>query len=69
LCSKNETTLFKGIIKGIITQEAKGKNGFGYDPVFQPEGFEKTFAELSLETKNKISHRAIAFRKLLAYLT
>ncbi|NNE01663.1 MAG: non-canonical purine NTP diphosphatase [Eudoraea sp.] len=68
LCSKNETTLFKGVVKGVITQEARGENGFGYDPVFQPEGFDETFAELTLETKNKISHRAKAFGKLLANL-
>lgn len=68
LCTKKETTLFTGVIKGTITQEAKGENGFGYDPVFQPEGFKQTFAELPLNTKNKISHRAIAFGKLLAHL-
>jgi len=68
LCSKKETTLFKGVIKGIITREAKGENGFGYDPIFQPEGFDKTFAELTLDTKNKISHRSIAFGKLLTSL-
>jgi len=68
LCSKKETALFKGIIKGVITLEPKGENGFGYDPVFQPEGFDETFAELTLDTKNKISHRAIAFGKLLAHL-
>ncbi len=59
---------FEGICKGIITKENKGEGGFGYDPVFQPEGYTKTFAELSSEEKNKISHRGLAIRKLVAFL-
>jgi XTP/dITP diphosphohydrolase len=60
--------LFTGIIKGKITFEEKGTNGFGYDPVFIPEGFVKTFAEMSSEQKNQISHRAIAVNKLIQWL-
>ncbi len=60
--------LFEGIVKGKITSEKRGEGGFGYDPVFIPEGQSKTFAQMSLEEKNRISHRAIAFRKLVSYL-
>ena len=60
--------LFEGIIKGKIIGELKGENGFGYDPVFVPLGFEKTFAELPLNIKNTISHRAQAFEKLFNLL-
>lgn len=59
---------FEGIIKGKITNEMMGNNGFGYDPVFIPDGYEKTFAQMDLETKNKISHRAIAVQKLVEFL-
>ena len=61
-------TLFEGIINGIITTEKKGNQGFGYDPVFQPEGFETTFAEMDQLEKTTISHRGIATRKLVAFL-
>lgn len=60
--------LFEGIIKGTITREMRGSNGFGYDPVFMPDGFSKTFAEMSAEEKNSISHRKIALKKLLDFL-
>ena len=60
--------IFEGIIKGKIINEIKGDNGFGYDPIFQPEHHSLSFAELSTEEKNKISHRAIAFRKLIDFL-
>lgn len=60
--------IFEGIIKGSITHQRAGTNGFGYDPIFIPEGYKKTFAELSLEEKNKISHRKIALKKLLNFL-
>ncbi|HEY1038869.1 MAG TPA: non-canonical purine NTP diphosphatase [Bacteroidia bacterium] len=60
--------LFEGIIKGTISTEKKGTNGFGYDPIFVPDGFSKTFAEMTLEEKNKISHRAIAVKKLANFL-
>ena len=59
---------FEGIIKGKIIREAKGNNGFGYDPIFQPENYFLSFAQLDKEEKNKISHRAIAFRKLINFL-
>lgn len=60
--------LFEGIIKGKIAVKKKGSNGFGYDPIFIPDGFIKTFAEMSIEEKNLISHRAIAIKKLTAFL-
>lgn len=60
--------LFEGIINGRISLEKKGMNGFGYDPVFIPEGNSKTFAEMTLEEKNLLSHRAIAVNKLAAFL-
>lgn len=60
--------LFEGILNGKIAFEPRGKAGFGYDPVFVPEGDERTLAEMSMEEKNQISHRALAVRKLTAYL-
>lgn len=60
--------LFEGVIKGEIIKEKRGESGFGYDPVFQPEGYDQTFAELGNDTKNKISHRALAVRKLCEFL-
>jgi XTP/dITP diphosphohydrolase len=59
---------FEGIVRGEITIEKRGEGGFGYDPVFIAEGQNKTFAQMSLEEKNRISHRAIAFRNLVSYL-
>lgn len=61
--------LFQGICTGRITQERRGDQGFGYDPVFQPDGSDKTFAEMSLEEKSVISHRGIALRDLIEYLS
>ena len=58
----------EGITEGIIIEAPKGNFGFGYDPIFQPNGFNKTYAEMSLEEKNKISHRAKAFQKLIELL-
>ncbi len=60
--------LFEGIAKGVITEEKRGEKGFGYDPVFMPEGYGETFAELGVETKNTISHRAKAVAKLADFL-
>lgn len=63
-----EEKLFEGIVNGVILNEKRGKKGFGYDPVFQAEGYNISFAEMTLDEKNKISHRAIATRKLINYL-
>lgn len=60
--------LFEGIVNGKIINEKRGEKGFGYDPIFVPDGFDKTFAELSSEEKNQISHRAIATKKLIRFL-
>lgn len=60
--------LFEGVIKGEIIKEKRGDSGFGYDPIFKPEGYEQTFAELGNEIKNKISHRALAVQKLCEFL-
>ncbi len=68
LCINNKTLLFEGIINGSIIHEKKGNKGFGYDPLFIPDGYNKTFAQLPLSVKNKISHRAIAMEKLIQYL-
>ena len=59
---------FEGIVNGSIISERRGGEGFGYDPIFQPEGYDKTFAELGSEIKNHISHRARAVEKLAHYL-
>lgn len=59
---------FKGIIEGEITSEKRGNQGFGYDPIFQPKGFQKTFAELGADEKNRISHRGKAVKQLIDYL-
>jgi len=59
---------FEGIVDGEIIRERRGGEGFGYDPIFQPEGYDKTFAELGLDIKNHISHRARAVTKLCEYL-
>lgn len=63
-----EKHYFEGRCDGQITQEQRGKEGFGYDPIFQPEGYDKTFAELGHEVKNAISHRGRATQKLIAFL-
>lgn len=60
--------LFTGIAKGKITTEKSGNQGFGYDPIFQPEDFQETFADLTLEIKNKISHRGKATQLLITFL-
>ena len=60
---------FEGIIEGEITHEKKGSNGFGYDPVFQPTESSITFAQMSMEQKNTISHRALALEKMISFLS
>ena len=59
---------FEGVVEGKITEEKRGSNGFGYDPIFQPDGYASTFGEMSLNEKNKISHRSIAINKMVQYL-
>ncbi len=65
---KNHHIIFEGIIHGRISKSPKGLNGFGYDPIFIPNGYCKTFAEISPREKNKISHRLIALRKMGSFL-
>lgn len=64
-----EQQLFTGIAKGQITTEKSGNQGFGYDPIFQPEGYQETFADIALETKNQISHRGKATQLLISFLS
>ena len=61
--------LFEGIVKGVITKSRRGTSGFGYDPIFIPEGYTQTYAEMGNELKNKISHRALATNKLCNFLS
>jgi len=60
---------FEGIAEGRILDKRVGEKGFGYDPVFQPDGYEKTFAELSMDEKNQISHRGKAVNQLIKFLS
>jgi XTP/dITP diphosphohydrolase len=68
LMKGDETHFFEGIIRGQIARFAKGKNGFGYDPVFIPDGYNKTFAEMTAAEKSAISHRGIAIREMVNFL-
>lgn len=68
LIQSGNTQYFEGKIVGKIAEKQNGEAGFGYDPIFIPEGYEKSFAELSPEEKNSISHRALAVKKLADYL-
>ena len=68
LIEKGEERQFEGLVKGQITREKRGESGFGYDPIFQPDGYETTFAELGSDIKNRISHRARAVAALCDYL-
>jgi XTP/dITP diphosphohydrolase len=68
LCFPEESHLFRGTVNGNITEVPLGHLGFGYDAVFRPEGYQKTFAELTLGEKNQISHRTRAFAELLEFL-
>jgi len=61
--------LFEGVVEGTITKEKQGTQGFGYDPIFIPMGYDQTFAQLPIHIKNKISHRGKALQKLIIYLT
>jgi XTP/dITP diphosphohydrolase len=60
--------LFEGRVSGVITSVKYGNNGFGYDPIFKPDGFTKTYAEMTIDEKNKFSHRALAVKKLIDFL-
>jgi XTP/dITP diphosphohydrolase len=66
--SNGSMNQFEGIVRGKIIDSKRGNMGFGYDPIFVPDGFSKTLAELTMEEKNKISHRAMAVQKLVDYL-
>ena len=66
--SSKKTIVFNGIVRGRISSEPRGNSGFGYDPIFIPKGYSKTFAEITDKEKNLISHRAIAVEKLKKYL-
>lgn len=68
LIKDGETHLFEGIVDGEITESPSGTDGFGYDPVFRPEGWEMTFAEATPDEKNAVSHRGRAVAKLITYL-
>ena len=69
-CSSiKEIHKFEGIVEGEIIRERRGGEGFGYDPIFQPAGYDKTFAELGMDIKNRISHRARATQKLCEFLS
>lgn len=63
-----EPVFFQGIVSGVILDKRHGSGGFGYDPVFQPDGFSKTLAQMTMEEKNRISHRGQAVQRLVAYL-
>lgn len=68
LVIKGEIRTFEGVCKGTILSQMRGNEGFGYDPIFKPEGFEETFAQMTSEQKNSVSHRGKATRKLIEYL-
>jgi XTP/dITP diphosphohydrolase len=68
LMQNGQEFLFEGTINGTLRTAPVGTNGFGYDPIFEPEGYQQTFAEMDMAQKNEISHRAIAMRKLIEFL-
>jgi XTP/dITP diphosphohydrolase len=68
LITNDEEYQFEGIVNGVIRETRSGENGFGYDPIFEPEGKGKTFAEMTLAEKSECSHRARAFEKLIVFL-
>ena len=65
---KDMQLVFEGIVKGTILKVGRGENGFGYDPIFEPENCGKSFAEMTMDEKNSYSHRARAFAKMIEYL-
>lgn len=68
LAWEGESHIFEGVCKGRIIEEKRGDKGFGYDPIFVPEGYEQTFGELPQDVKNQISHRGIAIKKMTTFL-
>lgn len=68
LLINGKETQFEGIVKGKILESEQGIDGFGYDPIFQPEAYDISFAEMEMSEKNKISHRGLAVQKLVSYL-
>lgn len=68
LMQGGQNHIFEGVIEGTIREELSGSKGFGYDPIFQPDGYDITFAEMDMALKNKISHRAIALKKMIEFL-
>ena len=68
LLINGESHFFEGIIRGKITYDRHGEKGFGYDPIFLPEGYDRTFAEMTMEEKNPISHRGLAVAKMIDFL-
>ena len=68
LVINGEETQFEGVVKGEMTLERQGGDGFGYDPIFVPEGYTESFAQMTMAQKNEISHRGLAVKKLVAYL-
>lgn len=69
LMQDGENHLFEGTVEGTIRETLSGSKGFGYDPIFQPNGYNITFAEMEMSEKNKISHRAVALKKMINFLT
>ncbi|MBR8537081.1 non-canonical purine NTP diphosphatase [Carboxylicivirga sediminis] len=59
---------FEGVVEGVVLRERSGKEGFGYDPIFTPDGYQQSFAEMAMELKNEISHRGRAIKKLIDFL-
>ncbi|MEX0663016.1 MAG: RdgB/HAM1 family non-canonical purine NTP pyrophosphatase [Balneolaceae bacterium] len=66
--TEDEVHLFEGVCQGKITKDKRGEKGFGYDPVFMPDGYQKTFAEIGSDEKNRISHRGRAVQKFLGFI-
>lgn len=69
LCYNGKFYTFEGVVNGMITKDMRGKNGFGYDPIFLPNGYNRTIAQMSNQEKNAISHRGVAIRKVAEFLT